>query len=106
MAMMLCDDVTIIISKLSIFGSECLLCGTVLRSGDDLQLTITFSEFWLHITVPVPTTGDDVTIIFSVVWLYVAVLTMMSDDAVEMSGSINEASSSVSVLEANRFKGT
>ena len=43
-------------------------------------------------------------IIFSVVWLCVAVLTMLSDDTAKMSGSIDEASSSVSVLEANQFK--
>ena len=40
------------------------------------------------------------TIIFSVVWLCAIVLTMLSVDTAEMLGSIDEASSSVSVLEA------
>ena len=52
------DDATI--------DSESLVCSIVPRGGDDLQL-INSSEFWLLITVPVPTNGNDVTIIFSAV---------------------------------------
>ena len=44
-------------------------------------------------------------ITFSVVWLCVAVLTMLSGDTVEMFGSTDEASFSVSVLETHWLKG-